>query len=76
MGQRAAKPLAGPPPPPPADPFTADGWLPRREAARVACNPKRVRRLIQAGRLGPCWMPLQEGAQVSVPVVVWTDGVG
>lgn len=64
MGQHQAKPLPQeqlPLPPPPAP---TDGLLPRSSTARLACNPKRVRRLIKAGRLGPCWKPLGDGEEV------------
>ena len=44
-----------------------DGLIPRSLPARQACNAKRVRRLIKAQRLAPCWSP--QGAEGEVRVV-------
>ncbi|PRW20850.1 ring u-box domain-containing [Chlorella sorokiniana] len=48
---------------------TFDGLVPRSLTARQACNARRVRRLIRAQRLAPCWRELEaEGEGEECPV--------
>lgn len=57
------KPAAEPPAPPPE---RYDGLIPRSLTARQACNARRVRRLIRAGRLAPCFDESLSGAEGEV----------
>ena len=59
------KPAAEPPAPPPE---RYDGLIPRSLTARQACNARRVRRLIRAGRLAPCFEQDLPGAEGEVRV--------
>lgn len=45
----------------PEEPLEHTGFMPKNAQARSSCNTARVRRLIRKGRLGPCWMPLDDG---------------
>lgn len=52
--QAAEAPKTAPPPRQP-EPCCYDGLIPRSHTARQACNARRVRRLIRAGRLANCF---------------------
>ncbi|KAL4451562.1 hypothetical protein ABPG75_007224 [Micractinium tetrahymenae] len=68
MGQTAAKPVLHRQQQPEEQEAQPSGLAPRSSFARGACNRRRVRRLIRAGRLAACWMPLDEGQGFECPV--------